>query len=92
MPNHSSIVEEELLTEGSPKGFPLRSIVEDSRHIIQRCRCSICHIMREGNQSADILTKMEADQQDQLVVMEDPPDAVKSQAVADMVRVEYQRL
>lgn len=48
--------------------------------------------MREGNQSADILTKMEADQQDQLVVMEDPPDAVRSQAVADMVRVEYQRL
>ncbi|XP_028105853.1 uncharacterized protein LOC114304907 [Camellia sinensis] len=37
---------------------PLRSLVEDSKFLIQRCGFSIQHVKRKGNKSADGLAKM----------------------------------
>ncbi|KAL7172086.1 hypothetical protein ACSBR2_031725 [Camellia fascicularis] len=70
----------------------LRSIVEDARHLLKRCKCFIQHILREGNQCADKLANLGADQEKHLVVMEDPPEEVRSLVVADLLGREYQRL
>lgn len=63
---------ENLLTERPLQNYSFCSIIEDSRHLIQRCNCTIRSIMREGNKCIDILAKMGSNQTDQLVVMEEP--------------------
>ncbi|XP_028100952.1 uncharacterized protein LOC114300280 [Camellia sinensis] len=63
----------------------LRSLVEDSKFLIRRCGYTLQHVLREGNLSADGLAKMGADQDEPLVVMEDAPDGIRSQVVADLI-------
>ncbi|KAF5932569.1 hypothetical protein HYC85_028740 [Camellia sinensis] len=70
---------------------PLRSLVEDSKFLIRRCGFSIQHVKREGNMSADGLAKMGVNQNEVLVVMEDPPEEIRGQLVADMVGQSYLR-
>ncbi|CAL5366927.1 unnamed protein product [Camellia sinensis] len=82
----------DLLQNATVVNASFRSIVEDARHLLKRCRCSIQHILREGNQCADKLAKLGADQEEHLVVMEDPPEEVQSLVVADLLGREYQRL
>ncbi|KAL7161591.1 hypothetical protein ACSBR2_042122 [Camellia fascicularis] len=77
---------ETLLTEGHPQNCPFHSIVEDSQHLIIR------HIMREGNKCADFLANLRANQMEHLVIVNDPPDEVWSQVVADMIGMAYQRI
>ncbi|XP_028102446.1 uncharacterized protein LOC114301680 [Camellia sinensis] len=88
----NSTLAEELLNKGPSTNCPFRTIMEDSRHLIHRCNCSIQHILQEGNKCADMLTNMGADQMEPLVVVEEPPIAVRSQIVADMVRMSYRRI
>ncbi|XP_028093920.1 uncharacterized protein LOC114294018 [Camellia sinensis] len=83
---------EELLNKRPPSNCPFRSIVEDSRHLIHRCNCSIQHILREGNKCVDLLANMGADQLDPLVVVDEPLIAVRNQIVADMVGMAYRRI
>ncbi|XP_028096164.1 uncharacterized protein LOC114296042 [Camellia sinensis] len=52
---------------------------------------SIQHVKREGNKSADGLAKMGANQNEMLVVMDDPPKEIRGQLVADMVGQSYLR-
>ncbi|KAL7224698.1 hypothetical protein ACSBR1_026057 [Camellia fascicularis] len=52
---HEGIIEtdsslaENLLTEGPLQNCSFCNIVEDSRHLIRRCNCTISSIMRESN-------------------------------------------
>ncbi|KAF5933818.1 hypothetical protein HYC85_029989 [Camellia sinensis] len=70
---------------------PLRSLVEDSKFLIRRCGFLIQHVKREGNMSANGLAKMGANQNEVLVVMDDPPEEIRGQLVADMVGQSYLR-
>ncbi|KAL7202139.1 hypothetical protein ACSBR1_033752 [Camellia fascicularis] len=63
----------------------LGSLVEDSKFLIHRCGYTLQHVLREGNLSADGLAKIGADQDEPLVVMDDVPDGIRSQVVADMI-------
>lgn len=87
-----SSLAENLLIEGPLQNCSFCSIVEDSRHLIRRCNCTIHSIRREGNKCADVLAKMGSNQMDQLVVMEEPPTEVRSQLVADMIGTAYRRV
>lgn len=44
--------------EGPSQNCPFCSIVEDSRHLIRRCNCSIRHIMREGVKVTNVLISL----------------------------------
>ncbi|KAL7210803.1 hypothetical protein ACSBR2_013807 [Camellia fascicularis] len=81
-----------MITNGPPPNCPYRAIVEDARPLLQRCNCSIQHIMREANQCADKLANMGADQVEHLLVMEEPPPEVRSLIVADVVGTAFRRL
>lgn len=87
-----STIAQEMITNGPPPNCPYRAIVEDARHLLQQCNCSIHHIVREANQCADKLANMGADQFEHLVVMEDPPPEVGSLIVADIVGTAYRRI
>ncbi|CAL5370879.1 unnamed protein product [Camellia sinensis] len=63
----------------------LRSVVEDAKRLIRRCRCSIQLIVREGNMCADKLANLGANQDEPLLVMEDAPDDVRSLVVTDLL-------
>lgn len=69
----------------------LRIVVEDAKHLIRRCQCSIQLIVREGNMCADKLANLGANQDEPLVVTEDAPDDVRSLVVTDLLGIEYQR-
>ncbi|CAL5382343.1 unnamed protein product [Camellia sinensis] len=47
--------------------FPLRSLVENSKFLIQRSGFLIQHVKREGNKSVDGLAKMESNQNEMLI-------------------------
>ncbi|XP_028104526.1 uncharacterized protein LOC114303588 [Camellia sinensis] len=86
---------EELLTKGPPLNCPYQSIIEDSRHLIQWCNCTIQHIMWETKKYVDKLANMGAAQSKVVVVVvvvEEPPVKVRSQILVDMVGVEYRRI
>ncbi|KAL7241228.1 hypothetical protein ACSBR2_006783 [Camellia fascicularis] len=83
---------EDLLTQGPSQHRSFRSIVEDARHLFLRCNWSIQRIPREANHCADKLANMRADQVESLVVVEEPPIAVRTQIVAEMIGMEYRRI
>ncbi|CAL5385783.1 unnamed protein product [Camellia sinensis] len=69
----------------------LRSLVRNSKFLIRRCGYTLQHVLREGNMSADGLAKTGVDQDEHLVVMEDPLDRIRSQVVTDMIGQSYLR-
>ncbi|GMP53386.1 hypothetical protein CsSME_00018848 [Camellia sinensis var. sinensis] len=74
-----------LIKDGAASTSPYRAIVEDANFILSRCQCSIQHIPREGNQSADALANLGASQQEHLLYLEDPPSSILCLLIIDMV-------
>ncbi|XP_028125252.1 uncharacterized protein LOC114322186 [Camellia sinensis] len=87
-----STIAQEMIIDGPPPNCLYRAIVEDARHFLQRCNCSIQHIMQEANQCADKLANMDTNQVEHLFVIEGPPPEVRSFIVADMMGTAYQRI
>ncbi|GMP57016.1 hypothetical protein CsSME_00021275 [Camellia sinensis var. sinensis] len=81
-----------MLKEGCVITSPLKSLVEDFKFLIQRCGYAVQHVLREGNKSADGFAKMSANQHEPVVVMDDDPEEICNQVVADMVGQNYLRL
>ncbi|KAL7265055.1 hypothetical protein ACSBR1_002914 [Camellia fascicularis] len=81
----------ELLKEGSVVSSSIRSLVEDSKFLMQRCGYTIQHVLREGNNSADSLAKLGATQAEPLVVMDEAPVEIRGLVIADMVGRGYLR-
>ncbi|XP_028120402.1 uncharacterized protein LOC114317817 [Camellia sinensis] len=75
----------DLIRDGAASSSPFRAIVEDANFFLNRCQCSIQHVPREGNQSANALANLEANQQEHLIYLEDPPSSILSLLITDMV-------
>lgn len=75
----------EMLREGAANTSPYRAIVEDAKFLISRCECSIQHIPREGNHSADVLANIGVNQQEHLVYLENPLSSLLFVLITDMV-------
>ncbi|KAL7260021.1 hypothetical protein ACSBR1_005811 [Camellia fascicularis] len=75
----------ELLKEGSVVSSSVRSLVEDSKFLMQRCGYTIQHVLREGNNSADGLAKLGANQAEPLVVLDEAPVEIRGLVIVDMV-------
>ncbi|GMP38659.1 hypothetical protein CsSME_00009817 [Camellia sinensis var. sinensis] len=75
----------DLIRDGAASSSPFRAIVEDANFLLSRCQCSIQHVPREGNQGADALANLRANQQEHLIYLEDPPSSILSLLIIDMV-------
>lgn len=69
----------------------VKSLVEDSEFLIQRCGYTIQHVLREGNYSADGLAKLGAAQAEPLVVMDEAPVEIRRLVIRGMVGRGYLR-
>ncbi|CAL5378534.1 unnamed protein product [Camellia sinensis] len=71
--------------------FAIKSLVEDSKFLMQRYGYTIQHVLREGNNSADGLAKLGATQAEPLVVMDEAPVEIRGLVIADMIGRGYLR-
>ncbi|CAL5337582.1 unnamed protein product [Camellia sinensis] len=74
-----------LLQEESSPTFQHRALLEDAKFLMQRCKCIIQHILREGNKAADGLANLGANHQDSFVFLNDPPTEATSLLVANIL-------
>lgn len=51
--------------------------------------CSVTHILREENSSADFLAKKGATSQDQLVISTEPPSGMQQLLIEDAMGVKF---
>lgn len=59
------------------KSHPLASLMEDMKSLLDATGCTIQHTLREGNACADYLTNMGANQDNNLVHINEPTDDLK---------------
>lgn len=64
-----------------------RALIEDTKFLLKRCNCNLGHTLREGNRVADMLANPGVAQTEHVVMLEDPPEAVRALVVEDMLGV-----
>ncbi|XP_057432510.1 uncharacterized protein LOC130725282 [Lotus japonicus] len=73
-----------LIESTPPSGHVFASLVWDIKDLLSRpWEVLLKHTLREGNACADFLTKHGADQQGDLVVVEEPPQDIALLLLAD---------
>ncbi|KAL7231425.1 hypothetical protein ACSBR2_009643 [Camellia fascicularis] len=75
----------QLIQDGADSSCPYRALIEDANFIQRRCNYSISYIPREANQCADALANIRVSQTEHLVFLDEPPSAILSILVVDMV-------
>ncbi|GMP59729.1 hypothetical protein CsSME_00022890 [Camellia sinensis var. sinensis] len=78
----------ELLKERSVVSSSVISLVDSSKFLMQRCGYIMQHVLREGNNSADGLAKLGANQAEPLVVLDEAPVEIRGLVIADMANME----
>ncbi|KAL7259307.1 hypothetical protein ACSBR1_005238 [Camellia fascicularis] len=63
----------QLLQEEPGDRCPFKNLVEDAQILLRGCECSVQYVWKEGNLYANFLAKMEANQPEEMLVMNDPP-------------------
>ncbi|XP_028059243.1 uncharacterized protein LOC114262983 [Camellia sinensis] len=76
-----------LLSDDLGERCPFRGIVEDARIIMRGCDCSILHIRREANICADVMAKLGEYQPADLLIVNEPPEELRTLFVADIVHL-----
>ncbi|OMO54670.1 hypothetical protein CCACVL1_27680 [Corchorus capsularis] len=81
------------LIESADAGLhPLGSLIIDIQELFKRIwECKCLHTLREGNFSADVLSKMGCSLEEEYVVYRQPPAEVKACLQADYLGVSYPR-
>lgn len=75
-----------LIQNGPKRISPHKALIEDTKFLLQRCNCSLSHILREGNKVADKLANMGVAQDEHVVILE-PPEEVRALVIDDMTGV-----
>jgi len=76
-----------LINEGPFERYTHQALITDSKILLDRTRANFVHIYRETNQSADHLARLGAEQEDNLVVMEESPQSVRHFVIVDALGV-----
>ncbi|XP_028069972.1 uncharacterized protein LOC114272460 [Camellia sinensis] len=74
-----------LLKEEIVANCPFKNLVDDAKILIRGCECTIQHIWKEGNLCADALAKFGAEQLEDILVVNEPPAAIRSLLMRDMI-------
>ncbi|GMP58876.1 hypothetical protein CsSME_00022384 [Camellia sinensis var. sinensis] len=80
-----------IYRDGAAANSPYRVLIEDANFRLRRCQCSIEAIPRETNNSADAMANLGVNQQEHLIVLEDPPSSISVLSIADMMNVGSRR-
>ncbi|XP_028065385.1 uncharacterized protein LOC114268405 [Camellia sinensis] len=80
-----------LLEEGLGEHHLLRGLVEDGRIIFNGCQCTVQHIYREGNLCVHVMSKLGAEQPEDILAVNDPPAEIRELLVSDMVGLARER-
>ncbi|CAL5367368.1 unnamed protein product [Camellia sinensis] len=75
----------------TPSNCPQRALLEDTKFLLDRCKCSLVSISCEGTKCADSLANLGVNHKEPLVVFEDPPAQIVSLLIADMVGLSCER-
>lgn len=81
----------ELIRGGAGENSPYRALIEDANFLLRGCQCTIETIPREANQCADALANLGVNQQEHLILKEDPPVSILSLLTADLLHVGSRR-
>ncbi|GMP90230.1 hypothetical protein CsSME_00041449 [Camellia sinensis var. sinensis] len=81
----------DLIQNGLSHNSPFRASIEDTKFLMARCTCTLGHTLREGNRVADMLANLGVAQTEHVVMLEDPPKAVRALVVEDMIGVSFVR-
>ncbi|CAL5427518.1 unnamed protein product [Camellia sinensis] len=77
----------DLIQNGPSHNSLFRALIEDTKFLLKRCTCTLGHTLREGNRVADMLANLGVAQTEHVVMLEDPPEAVRALVVEDMIGV-----
>ncbi|CAL5357000.1 unnamed protein product [Camellia sinensis] len=74
-----------LLQEEVGDKCPFKRLVEDTKILLNGCNCTVQHVWKEANLCADALAKLGAAQQEDMLVVKEPPVEIRSLLVDDML-------
>lgn len=80
-----------LIQDGPSHNSPYKAIIEDTKFLMKRCNCTLSHTLREGNRVADRLANIGVAQDEHVVLLEDPPEAVTALVIDDMTGAHFER-
>ncbi|CAL5395033.1 unnamed protein product [Camellia sinensis] len=80
-----------LPEEETVANCPFRNLVDDAKILLRGCKCTIQHIWKEGNLYADALTKLGAEQPEDMLAVNEPPAEIRSLLVRDMIGLSTER-
>lgn len=72
-----------LVNEGAPENHPQRNIINDAKVLLTRTEATLTHISRGGNECADHLAKLGAEQDETLILMDTMPTSIREYIIRD---------
>lgn len=76
-----------MINEGNPDNHPQSVIINDAHVLLNRTGTTLTHIYRNANQCADQLTRLGAEQNENLVVVVDIPISVREYLIRDSLNI-----
>ena len=61
-----------LIQDGPNHNSPYKAIIEDTKFLMKRYNCTLSHTLRKGIMVADRLANIGVEQDDHVVILEDP--------------------
>ncbi|KAL7189515.1 hypothetical protein ACSBR1_039210 [Camellia fascicularis] len=74
-----------LLQEDSNPTFQHRALLEDAKFLLQKSKCTIQHILRDGNKAANGLANLGVNHQKPFVFLNDPSSETANLLVTDIL-------
>ncbi|KAI8554787.1 hypothetical protein RHMOL_Rhmol05G0124000 [Rhododendron molle] len=78
-----SLIAVNIINAGTPGNHPQSIIINDAKMLLQQTKSKLTHIYRTANQCADHLARMGAEQNDNLVVLDQAPISIREFLIRD---------
>ncbi|CAL5396480.1 unnamed protein product [Camellia sinensis] len=80
-----------LTQDGPNHNSPYKAIIEDTKFLMKRRNCTLGHTLREGNKVANRLANIGVEQDNHVVILEDPLENVIAVVIDDMNGAHFER-
>ncbi|KAG5529761.1 hypothetical protein RHGRI_030220 [Rhododendron griersonianum] len=82
-----SLVAVNIINAGTPGNHPQSTIINDAKMLLQQTESKLTHIYRDANQCADHLARMGAEQNDNLIVIDQAPISIREFLIRDCLNL-----
>lgn len=76
-----------LVNERAPENHPQRNFINDAKSLLTSTEATLNHIYREGNECADHLAKMGAEQDEILILIDGMPMSIREFIIRDSINL-----